>query len=141
MAGHAVDLGFVEDAALEGGFDGGETVEVISRDDEVVVGEDGLDGGILGEDFEVFGIGRVLRGGVREVLRGDGSGVRDGAHGDIVGDNDAGEAKDASQELVDGGREGGGADRVEGGDDIMADEDGFGASGETSTERLKVDAQ
>ncbi len=51
MAGHTVDLGLVEDAALESGFDGGETVEVIGRDDEVVAGEDGLDGGILGEDF------------------------------------------------------------------------------------------
>jgi len=141
LASHAVDLSFVDDATLESGFDGGETVEVIGRDDEVVAGEDGLDGGILGEDFEVFKIGRVLRGGVRGVLRGDGSGVRDGAHGDIVGDDDAGETEDVSEELVDGGREGGGADGVEGSDDIMADEDGFGASGETGAERLKVDAQ
>ena len=104
----------------------------------MVAGEDGLDGGILGEDFEVFGIGRVLRGGVREVLRGDGSRVRDGAHGDIVGDDDAGETENVREEIVDGGREGGGADRVEGGDDIMANKDGFGACGETGAERLEV---
>ena len=99
-----------------------------------------MDGGILGEDLKALGVGRVLRGGVREVLRGGGSGVRDGAHGDIVGDNDAGETENVSEELVDDGREGGGTGGVEGGDDIMADEDGFGASDEAGAERLKVDA-
>ncbi len=73
-------------------------------------------------------------------MRGGGSGIHDGAHGDIVGDNDAGETENVREEIMDGGREGGGADGVEGGDDIMTNEDGFSASSETGTERLKVDA-